>query len=194
MQEQQPDIHFRSVTKDNWHDLETLFEETGGPKYCWCMVWRAVGDERKNTKGKNRKKFLKKRVDTKTPVGILAYIENKHVGWCSIAPKITHRKLDDLKQDSHYKNIWSIVCFFIKKEFRNRGITNLLINQAVEYAKANNADEVEAYPVDEESPSYRFMGFVSTFAKHGFDEIGKAGNRRHVMRLVIKKNNNITVS
>lgn len=32
-------------------------------------------------------------------------------------------------------------------------------------------------------PSYRFMGFVSSFRKAGFEEVGRAGTRRHVMRL-----------
>jgi hypothetical protein len=42
---------------------------------------------------------------------------------------------------------------------------------------------VEAYPVDEAAPSYRFMGFVPVFAAAGFTEVGRAGTRRHVMRL-----------
>lgn len=33
------------------------------------------------------------------------------------------------------------------------------------------------------SPSYRFMGYVSVFEDAGFREVGKAGKRRHVMRL-----------
>jgi hypothetical protein len=41
---------------------------------------------------------------------------------------------------------------------------------------------VEAYPVDADSPSYRFMGFVAPFEKAGFREVGRAGTRRHVMR------------
>ena len=45
------------------------------------------------------------------------------------------------------------------------------------------ANTIEAYPVDEASPSYRFMGFRDMFAARGFHEIGMAGSRRHVMRL-----------
>jgi hypothetical protein len=44
---------------------------------------------------------------------------------------------------------------------------------------------LEAYPVDPDSPSYRHMGFVPAFAAHGFEEIGMAGSRRHVMRLTL---------
>jgi hypothetical protein len=41
---------------------------------------------------------------------------------------------------------------------------------------------LEAYPVAADSPSYRFMGFVPQFARLGFDEVARAGSRRHVMR------------
>jgi hypothetical protein len=53
----------------------------------------------------------------------------------------------------------------------------------VEHARRRGATVVEAYPVDPDSPSYRFMGFVSTFEAAGFREVGRAGARRHVMRL-----------
>ena len=49
------------------------------------------------------------------------------------------------------------------------------------------ATVLEAYPVDPDSPSYRFMGFVPSFAEAGFVETGRAGERRHVMQLTWKK-------
>lgn len=45
------------------------------------------------------------------------------------------------------------------------------------------ATVVEAYPVEPDSPSCRFMGFESTFAAAGFQEVGTAGTRQRVMRL-----------
>jgi len=54
---------------------------------------------------------------------------------------------------------------------------------AVEHARSRGACVVEAYPVDADSPSYRFMGFVPTFEQAGFDEVGRIGTRRHVFRL-----------
>jgi hypothetical protein len=42
---------------------------------------------------------------------------------------------------------------------------------------------VEAYPVDPESPSYRFMGFKPIFDKLGFEFKHKAGQRRYVMTI-----------
>ena len=57
----------------------------------------------------------------------------------------------------------------------------MLIERAKEFAKKNGAKYVEAYPVDPESPSYRFMGFVKSFEKAGFKFVKKSGARRNVM-------------
>ena len=53
------------------------------------------------------------------------------------------------------------------------------------HAAARGATVVEAYPVASDSPSYRYMGFTSMYRAAGFEEVGLAGTRRHVMRLKV---------
>jgi hypothetical protein len=79
------------------------------------------------------------------------------------------------------EKVWSIACFFIKREFRDQGLIDILIEQAKKYAKKNGAKYLEAYPVQPDSPSYRFMGFINTFEKADFSFVKKAGSRRNVM-------------
>jgi predicted GNAT family acetyltransferase len=74
---------------------------------------------------------------------------------------------------------------YIPRVLRGRGLAHALIAAAADYARREGATAVEAYPVDPESPSYRFMGFVSAFEAAGFTEVGMAGSRRHVMRLTL---------
>ncbi len=57
--------------------------------------------------------------------------------------------------------------------------------EAVTVAQTS-ATVIEAYPVVPDSPSYRFMGFVPVFAAAGPREVGRAGIRRHVMRLHVR--------
>jgi GNAT superfamily N-acetyltransferase len=171
------------VTKENWGDLEKLFEGKGGPKSCWCMVWRATPEEAKRTDGRSRKSFLKRRVDAGVTVGLLAYAAGEPVAWCSVAPKDTYRRLEKLQPAYKVENVWSIVCFYVRRDHRKRNVTGSLIEAAIRFAKQRGADAIEAYPVNKDSPSYRFMGFVPVFRKLGFEEIGTAGTRRHVMRL-----------
>ncbi|MEP6495335.1 MAG: GNAT family N-acetyltransferase [bacterium] len=180
------------VDASRWPDFERLFESRGGPKACWCMVWRARGAETKNTKGPARKSAIKARVDDGVPIGLLGYIDDDPVAWCSIAPRSTYRPLggEDEPDDEPSETageVWSLVCFFIRREFRGQGVTEQLIEAAAEYAKRNGATVLEAYPVDPGSPSYRFMGYVPTFQAAGFEEIGRAGTRRHVMRRSLQK-------
>jgi GNAT superfamily N-acetyltransferase len=176
--EYQGNITVKPVDKNNWSDFESLFRSKGGPSYCWCMVWRMTKDELKQNNAACRKEFIKQRILSNTPVGILGYSENEAIAWCSIAPRETHLRLDGYEK---IKNVWSITCFYIKNEYRRNGLMKVLIQRAEMYAKEHGAEYVEAYPVEKDSPSYRFMGFTKTFEEIGFDFVKMAGKRRHVM-------------
>ncbi|MCG8651480.1 MAG: GNAT family N-acetyltransferase [Pirellulales bacterium] len=173
-------LDFHPVIAERWADFEQLFESQGGPHYCWCMLWRP-NENKKTMPGKPGKKAsMKNRVDAGIPIGLLAYSDNEPIAWCSIAPRDTYRSLggDETKDD-----VWSLACFFIKRSFRKMGVTTRLLAAAVDYAKENGAQYVEAYPVAPDSPSYRFMGVVPIFEEAGFQFVKSAGARRNVMVL-----------
>ncbi|PDQ20822.1 GNAT family N-acetyltransferase [Mesorhizobium sanjuanii] len=174
------EIRFTEVTPSTRGDFEMLFEQPGGPKYCWCMAWRNL-DNREHAASDERKRAMMALIGAGTPVGILAHLGGKTVGWCSIAPRETYRKLSRLQDDG--EGIWSIVCFYVPMALRRGGLAVALLDAAIDHAFAKGAMTIEAYPVDQESPSYRFMGFRDMFVARGFHEIGMAGSRRHVMRL-----------
>ncbi len=177
-------LTFQEVDRGNLYDFVRLFESRGGPKSCWCMVWRATPTEAKQTDGMSRRNAICSRVETGVPIGILAYRDSEPMAWCSIAPRPTYRRLGG--PDDHTDNpdaVWSLTCFFIKREHRAQGISDQLLQAAIALARRRGASIVEAYPVAPNSPSYRFMGFMNLFERFGFEEIGTAGTRRHVMRL-----------
>lgn len=176
-------MEFREVDRDRWQDLERLFEARGGPKYCWCMVWRRM-PSRKRSDAAAKKEALRQRVEDAIPIGILGYVDGEPTAWCSVAPRESFREMggDKFAADSQ-ASVWSITCFFAPRKLRGHGITRRLISAAVERARRSGADVIEAYPVDYDSPSYKFMGLVSSFEALGFREVGRAGSRRHVMRL-----------
>lgn len=178
---------FREVTPDTWNDFETLFEERGGPKSCWCMVWRATAEESRDIRRPSRKAAMKKRIRAGVPVGILGYDRDTPVAWCSIAPKNTYRAgLANSQEGDAEEDVWSLACFFVNRAARGRGALKALIEAAKRHAKEYGATVLEAYPVDADSPSYRFGGFFSTFEQTGFVEIGRAGSRRHVVRYQLR--------
>jgi len=139
------------------------------------------GTDRANKSDK--KKSLKLYVENILPIGLVGYSNSEPVAWCSIAPRATYR---ELAGDSSLTNVWSLVCLFIKRDFRRRGIAEGLVKAAIKYAGDNGAKYVEAYPVDLSSPSYRFMGFKPLFDKIGFQFRHKAGQRRYVMTIACK--------
>jgi GNAT superfamily N-acetyltransferase len=148
------------------------------------MVWRGNPADRKN---KETKKWaIRNMVLEDTPIGLLGYVENEPVAWCSIAPRSSYRDLGGLYDpDENSEKVWSLVCFYVSREYRGKGVMTRLMQAAIEHSRQRGATVIEAYPVDPSSPSYRFMGFVPQFRELGFIEVGVAGSRRHVMRLKI---------
>lgn len=173
-------MEYRNVTPENWADLSRLFNERGGPHSCWCLKWRVPSSELKHIEPKEKETALKSRVREGEPVGILGYRDGDPVAWCSVAPRPTFRGLVHNRVTD--QRIWAITCFFIKRAHRRRGITRGLIAAAVKHAAPRGAHTVAAYPVDPDSPSYRFMGLIPDFEAAGFRETGRAGKRRNIMR------------
>jgi GNAT superfamily N-acetyltransferase len=170
----------REVNARLWEDFERLFEARGAPNYCWCMAWRRVPAGVGPTDRTRRKASMKLRIRKGTPVGLLGYLNGEPVAWCSVAPRATYRGL--VSDGSADEGTWSIACFFVERKHRGTGIARRMLAAAVRHARAHGARVVEGYPVDEDSPSYRFMGFTPMFAEAGFRETGREGKRRHVVR------------
>jgi GNAT superfamily N-acetyltransferase len=120
-------LAFHAVDSTNWGDFADLFEGRGGPKTCWCMVCRTSPPEAAGRDGASRKAAMKSIVDRGIPVGVLCYHQGKAIAWCSIAPRDTYRPLGGSESESPLEQIWSLVCFFIKRDYRNQGVTRKLI-------------------------------------------------------------------
>ena len=153
------------------------------------MAWRRKPSDLEQLDPKGRKAALKaalcQRVVDGVPVGILGYRDGEPVAWCSIAPRATYRPLGGPTEPTGEDAIWSIACFFVKRPYRGQGMMHRLLDAAVAHARRQGARIVEAYPVDPDSPSYRYMGIVDVFERAGFERAGRAGSRRHVVRLAL---------
>lgn len=177
------ELSFREVTAETWPDFEKLFESRGGPKNCWCMVWRVSGAESALADSASRKAAMKQRIHSGVPVGILGYAGDVPVAWCSIAPRDTYRKtMAEVQGSDPEERVWSVVCFFVARSARGQRAFNSLLEAAEALARSHGATVLEGYPVDEDSPSYRFGGFVGSFEKTGFEHAGRAGTRRYIVR------------
>lgn len=154
------------------------------------MWWRLTGGEFCHGSGEKNRRGLKGLVDARRPTGVLAYLEGRAVGWCSVSPKRDFGRIvrsQALRSDVGDENPWSVACFFIARDARHRGVGKTLLRAAVDYAEARGATSVEGYPIDATArlqPGSAYTGVTSMFRAAGFRATQETrGARRRVMRL-----------
>ena len=101
------------------------------------MWWRLTHSEFSKQKGEKNKKALKNIVDSGQIPGIIAYAEGNPIGWCSISPREAYPRLERFRilKSIDDKPVWSIVCFFVKKEFRRKEISFKILRAPIDYVK-----------------------------------------------------------
>jgi GNAT superfamily N-acetyltransferase len=184
-----PALEFHPVTPERWGDLETLFGERGAYSGCWCMWWRLPRAQFEQQIGQKNKEALKAIVDSGEPPGLLAYAEGEPIAWCSVGPRPVFTALERSRTLKRVDDapVWSVVCFFVAKPFRRRGVMVPLLTAAVEYARAHGAKIVEGYPVEPEkalSGCSGYTGVVSAFRRAGFVEVLRRGTRPIMRRFL----------
>ncbi|MCU0332052.1 MAG: GNAT family N-acetyltransferase [Ignavibacteriaceae bacterium] len=185
-------FNFYPVTKENWKDFEDLFGEKGACAGCWCMYWRMKRKDYDNLRGTGTKKQMKSLVNKGTVPGILAYDNDKPIGWCSVAPREDFPVLENSRVMKRIDNkpVWSVVCFFIKRDYRRKGLSVELLNASKVFVKMNNGKIIEGYPVEPKaakSPDvFVWTGLASAFRQAGFKEIIRRSETRPIMRYSIK--------
>jgi GNAT superfamily N-acetyltransferase len=185
------DLEFHPLTPERWADLEKLFGKRGASGGCWCMWWRLKRSEFIKQKGEGNRRALKSLVDSGEIPGILAYTNGQPIGWCSVAQRESYpalersrvlRRVDD-------KPVWSVVCFFVAKQFRHKGVTTALLRAAIEYVKERGGKIVEGYPVEPvkaQPDVFVYTGLASAFRKAGFVEVLRLSETRPIMRYMIE--------
>ena len=188
-------MNFKPVTAALWNDMEELFGEHGACGGCWCMWWRIKRKEFERQQGTQNRAAMKAIVMGNEVPGILGYLDERPVAWCSVAPREAFPVLDrsPILKRVDDRPVWSIVCFFIERHYRHRGISSLLLQAAVNYTAENGATTVEAYPVipkKEKAPDiYLYTGLFSTFKKAGFVEVCRRSPFRPIMRRFLDTTN-----
>ena len=191
------EVEVYPATAERWKDIESLFGVKGAYAGCWCMFWRLDRADFKKLKGEGTKAVLKGMTARNNVVGLLAYVDGQPIGWCSVSPRKDYVALENsriLKRIDD-KPVWSIVCFFVARPFRNKSITSKLLRGAVKYAEQQGAKIVEGYPIDMQTDklagqklnSYSgYMGIASIFRAAGFVKVADASETQLIMRYTVK--------
>ena len=136
---------------------------------------------------------MKAIVDSGEVPGILAYAGNVPIGWCSVAPRPTFPVLNRSRilKKIDESPVWSIVCFFVDKNYRNKGLSVQLLQAAIEYVKKRGGTVLEGYPVepkkDKMPAAFAWTGPASAFRKAGFLEVARRSDTRPMMSFFISE-------
>ena len=187
------ELDFHPVTPERWVDLEKLFGPRGAIGGCWCMWWRIKRVEFEQQQGEGNHEAMCSIVESGKVPGILAYSAGEPIAWCSVAPRGEFSVLDrsPILKRVDDQPVWSIVCFFMAKDYRHQGLSAIMLQAAVEYASQHGARIVEGYPIEpkkDRTPDiYAFTGMTSTFKKLGFQEVARRSGSRPIMRYFIEQ-------
>jgi GNAT superfamily N-acetyltransferase len=183
-------LKFKVLSPSRWKDVEKLFGERGACGGCWCMWWKLSRKEFEKQKGNKNKKAFQKIVANGERPGIIAYYKNQPIGWCAVAPREKYPLLESsrvLKRIDN-KEVWSVVCFFIERSFRNKGVAVELLKSAIEFVKKSGGKIIEGYPIEQKEKTadvFAWTGFASSFIKAGFKEVELRSPTRPIMRKYI---------
>jgi GNAT superfamily N-acetyltransferase len=189
-------IEVKPATAARFDDVATML----GPKnpdssVCWCLSHRLDSKLNRELAGPARGEYMRQLCHRAVAPGVLAYEEDRVVGWAAVAPrselpfarstKIPH--VDELP-------VWSAWCIRVRPGHRKRGIAHALLDGAVAYARSQRAPAIEGYPVDNDGRrvdlTMAYVGTRALFERAGFAKVAdtdavSGGFPRVVMRLAL---------
>lgn len=186
-------LTFKPLTPGNWDDFVELFGKNGACGGCWCMSFREKRAEFLKLKGDGNKQAMKNLVEHQF-TGLMAYDRDKAVAWCSMSPREQFIRIANARMMKLVDNIpaWSIPCLFIKKQYRKQGVSVELLEAAIDYAKKNNIQILEAYPVtpyqDPMPPAFAWTGLLSAYEKAGFKIVAQCSKSKFIVRYDTSQN------
>ena len=171
MEETSLKLTFHPLTPERWLAFSRFFGEQGACGGCWCMWWKLKRSDFLKQKGEENRKALGKLVDSGEVPGILAYVGAEPVGWCAVAPREAYPALarSRVLKCVDGKPVWSIVCFYVAKQFRRKGLTSALLEAALEHAEKHGGTLMEGYPVEPKTAKlpdvFAYTGLRPRFAR-----------------------------
>jgi GNAT superfamily N-acetyltransferase len=155
-------------------------------------MWpRLIRAEFVRSTGERNKRALKRIVMAGNTPGILAYRGREPIGWCAVAPRKTYARIERSRtlKPVDDRPVWSVVCFFIARRFRRKGLTVRLLGEAIRFAAGRGATVIEGYPVEPRSgktaDAFAWTGLAAAFTKAGFVEVARPSATRPIMRFEV---------
>ena len=115
------------------------------------------------------------------------------VGWVAVAPRGELARVEASRATPRVDDVdvWVVPCVTVRKGERGRGIALALVRAAVEYAAAEGAPAVEAYPragSERASDDSVYYGTEALFRRAGFRVVARSSDvaRNRVPRTTMR--------
>jgi predicted GNAT family acetyltransferase len=169
----------RSLTPQTWADVEVLFDLPGGSivRGCWCMFYRKSGKVSVSAvSGADNKRQLCELVQVGVVPGLIGQVDGAPARWIILGPRKDHAKLQRsaIMKPVDDRDVWSVVCTYVAKRYRGRGVQHRLLKAAIRHAREQQVQTLEAYPVDKPGRShddFMFFGSRSLYERAGLCEV-----------------------
>ena len=192
-------IEVRPFGADDVDHLAVLFAGDRSTRHCWCTAFCTTGRQFAAGwfGGGNRRRFTELAAASRSPMGVLALLDDVPVGWGACGPRSRYNAAIDgrsrllrARPREDDDRVWLIACLFVAADHRRRGLTSSLIAAAVAVARREGALAVEAWPVSSSTPPAAdlFLGREQVFAAQGFQCVDRPSAQRSIMRLDLRPN------
>jgi ribosomal protein S18 acetylase RimI-like enzyme len=153
------------------------------------MFYRKTGTD--TGVGAENRRAMKALVDRGNVPGLIGYEDGVPVAWVSLGPREDYPKLrrSPVMKPVDDRPVWSIMCFFVDRSVRGKGLAQRMLRAAVDHARSHGARLMEAYPVDTEEqldPDVMFFGAKSMYDRAGFREVARRKPTRPVVRRALR--------
>lgn len=194
------DLTVVPANEASWEDLQAILGMRGYAAHCQCQRFKTGPSGWSGTTLVERMQRFEQEThcgfpSALTTSGIVAYLDGQPAGWCAVEPRSAYPRLPPQRtvmkargQDPEDSSVWAVTCFATRAGFRRRGVTRMLAQAAVDFARERGARALEAYPMitepgQEITWGETHVGTRSIFEAAGLTEIAHPTLRRVVMRI-----------
>ncbi len=143
------------------------------------MYYRVTSSEFSRSTNEQNRRALLQRINAGRTPGLIGYIDGEPIAYVGVAPRDEFVRLQRSRilYPVDDRPVWSVVCFFIHRRHRNKGIAHEMLRAAIEYAAERGAEWIEGYPKDVSERSAgaaaAYPGVPGMFERAGFREVAR---------------------
>jgi ribosomal protein S18 acetylase RimI-like enzyme len=148
---------------------------------CYCLSYH-LGEDLETSESRSAASNRAQRsaqIDRGEASGVLAFADERIVGWCNASPRATLPLLDRYFPTDDPENTGSIVCYVIAPRYRGQGIARKLLDGAEKMLRDRGLRWIEAYPPKgARTDAGSYHGKLSMYLDAGFEQVSE--NDRYV--------------